>query len=89
MTIDLKLGKQQPSGKLYPLSPDKLELLKENLDEMLKSGKIRLCKSSASAPILFMKKANGKLPTVVDYGGLNAITIIDKYLLPLMTTLMP
>jgi len=28
MTIDLEPGKQPPSGKLYPLSPDELELLK-------------------------------------------------------------
>jgi len=32
ITIDLELGKQPPSGKLYPLSPDELELLKEYLD---------------------------------------------------------
>jgi len=34
MVIDLEPGKQPPSGKLYPLSPDKLELLKEYLDKM-------------------------------------------------------
>jgi len=47
MTIDLEPGKQPPSGKLYSLSPDELELLKEYLDEMLKNGKIRHSKSSA------------------------------------------
>jgi len=88
MTIDLELGKQPPTGKLYPLSPDELELLKEYLDEMLKNVKIRPTKSSAGAPIFFAKQANGKLQIVVDYRGLNAITIKDKYLLPLMTTLM-
>jgi len=55
---------------------------------MLKNGKIRYCKSSASAPIFFAKQANGKLRIVVDYRGLNAITIKDKYPLLLMTTLM-
>jgi len=88
MTIDLEPGKQPPSGKLYPLSPDELELLKEYLDEMLKNGKIRPGKSSAGAPISFAKQANGKLRIVVDYHGLNAITTKDKYPLPLMTTLM-
>jgi len=29
MVIDLEPGKQPPSGKLYPLSPDELELPKE------------------------------------------------------------
>jgi len=88
MTIDLEPGKQPPSGKLYPLSPDELKLLKEYLDEMLENGKIRPSKSSACAPIFFAKQANGKLQIVVDYGVLNAITIKDKYPLPLMTTLM-
>jgi len=88
MTIDLEPGKQPPSGKLYPLSPDELKLLKVYLDEMLKNGKIRPSKSSATAPIFFAKQANGKLRIVVDSRGLNATTIKDKYPLPLMTTLM-
>jgi len=88
MTIDLEPGKQPPSGKLYPLSPDELKLLKEYLDEMLKNGKIRPSKSSATAPIFFAKQANGKLRIVFDYRGLNAITTKDKYPLPIMTTLM-
>jgi len=88
MVIDLEPGKQPPSGKLYPLSPDELELLKEYLDKMLRTGKIQPRKSSAGAPIFFAKQANGKLRIVVDYRGLNATTIKDKYPLPLMTTLM-
>jgi len=84
MTIDLEPGKQPPSGKLYPLSPDELELLKEYLDEMMKNGKIHASKSSDGAPIFFVKQANGKLRIVVDYRGLNSITIKDKYPLPLM-----
>jgi len=88
MVIDLEPGKQPPSGKLYPLSPDELELLKEYLDEMLRTGIIRSSKSSAGASIFFAKQANGKLHIVVDYRGLNAITIKYKYHLPLMTPLM-
>jgi len=88
MIIDLELGKQPPSEKLYPLSPDELQLLKEYLDEMLRTSKIRPSKRSTGAPIFFAKQANGKLRIVVDYRGLNAITIEDKYPLPLMTTLM-
>ena len=75
MVIDLEVGKQPPSGKLYPLSLDELELLQEYLDEMLRTGKIWPSKSSAGAPIFFAKQANGKLRIVVDYRGLNAITI--------------
>jgi len=88
MVIDLEPGKQPPSAKLYPLSPDELELLKEYLDEMLRTGKILPSKSSARGPIFFAKQANGKLRIVVDYRDLNTITVKDKYPLPLMTTLM-
>jgi len=34
MVIDLEAVKQPPSGKLYPLSPDELELLKKYLNKM-------------------------------------------------------
>ena len=77
MVIDLEPEKQSPSGKLYPLSPDELESLKEYLDEMLRTDKIQSSKSSARAPMFFAKQANGKLCIVVDYCGLNAITIKD------------
>ena len=55
---------------------------------MLRTGKIWPSKSSAEAPIFFAKQTNSKLRIVVDYRGLNAITIEDKYPLPLMTTLI-
>jgi len=45
MTIDLEPGNQPPSGKLYTLAPDELELLKEYLDEMLKMGKFALVRA--------------------------------------------
>jgi len=88
MVIDREPEKQPPSRKLYPLSSDELELPKEYLDEMLRTSKIQPSKSSAGAPIFFAKQANSKLRIVVDYRGLNAITIQDKYSLPLMTTVI-
>jgi hypothetical protein len=88
MEIDLEPGKQPPSGRLYSLSHDELELLRKYLDEMLESGKIRPSKSPVGAPIFFVPKPHGRgLRVVVDYRGLNAITIKDQYPLPLMTDL--
>jgi len=88
IVIHLEPGKQPPSGKLYPLSPYELELLKEYLAKILRTGTIRPSKSSAGAPMFFAKQGNGKLRIVVDYRGLNAITIQYEYPLPLMTTLI-
>jgi len=74
MVVDLEPGKQPLSEILYPLSPDELELLKEHLDEMLRTGKVQPSKSNAGVSIFFAKQANGKLHIVVDYHDLNAGT---------------
>ena len=50
-------------------------------------GKIRLLKSPAGSPILFIPKADGMLLLCVDYRGLNKIMIKDRTPLPLMTEL--
>ena len=89
MFIDLELGKQPLSGHLYPLSHDKMEYLRAYIDEMLKSGEICPSKSPCGVPIFIVPKPHGRgLRVVVDYYGLNAITIKDRYPLPLMTNLM-
>ena len=55
---------------------------------MLKSGKFRPSKSPASVPILFVPKDHGRvLRLCVDYRGLNKLTILNRYLLPLMNKL--
>jgi len=38
----------------------------------------------ATIPVLFIKKLGGRLRFYVDYRGLNAITIKNRYLLPLI-----
>ena len=89
MIIDLELRKQPPSSYLYALSYNKLVVLKEYLDEILKSGKIQLSKSSAGAPIFIVSKPHDRgLHIVINYHSLNAITIKDKYPLLLMTDLI-
>ena len=56
---------------------------------MLRAGKIRPSKSPTNALIFFVLKLHGRgLRIVVDYRGLNAITIKDRYPLPLMSELM-
>ena len=58
------------------------------LADMLTSGKIRPSKSSAGAPILFVPKKEGLgLRLCVDYRGLNKVTILNRYPLPLMNEL--
>lgn len=86
--IDLKPGETAPWGPIYPLSQDQLQALREYLDTMLREGKIRPSKSPAGAPILFVPKPHGGgLRLCVDYRGLNRVTIMNRFPLPLMSEL--
>jgi hypothetical protein len=88
MAIELQPGKEPPYGPIYPLSPRELAALKEYLEENLEKGFIRESKSPAGAPILFTPKKDGGLRLCVDYRGINAITIKNRYPLPLVTEIM-
>jgi len=83
--IDLKPDTQPPWSPIYPLSEKQLEALQEYLAKMLKEGKILPSKSPAGAPILFVPKPGEKLRLVVDYPGLNKVTIYNKYPIPLLS----
>ena len=88
LAIELQPGKEPPYGPIYPLSPRELAALKEFLEENLAKGFIRESKSPAGAPILFAPKKDGGLRFYVDYRGLNAITVKNRYPLPLITEIM-
>jgi len=88
LAIDLQPGKEPPYGPIYPLSQTELAALREFLEENLQKGFIRESKSPAGAPILFTPKKDGGLRLCVDYRGLNAITIKNRYPLPLITEIM-
>lgn len=74
-----------PWGPLYSMSREELVVLRKTLTELLDKNFIRASNSSASAPVLFVKKPGGGLRFCVDYRGLNAITKKDRYPLPLIT----
>jgi len=86
--IDLKEGTTAPWGPICPLSEEELRTLREWLKEMEKTGKIKRSTSPAGSPILFVPKPNGRgLWLCVDYRRLNAVTIPNRYALPLMQEL--
>ena len=82
--IKLEGDRQPPYGPIYPLSTPKLHVLREYLHDNLAKGFIRHSTSSASAPILFVKKKDGSLRLCVDYRGLNLLTKKNWYPLPLI-----
>ena len=85
--IDLEPEKVPPWGPIYAMSEKELKELKAYLEKMLATGKIRPSRSSCGAPVLYVPKANGGLCLCVDYRGLNAVTVKNRYPLPLMSEL--
>ena len=77
-----------PFGPLYNLSEYELGVLKDYLDKNLHSGFIAHSKSPTGALILFIKKKDSSLRLCVDYCGLNAVTIKDKYPIPLISEIL-
>ena len=82
--IPLMNGKEPTYGPLYGMSRDELLVLQKYLTENLKKGFIRSSSSPAASPVLFVRKPGGGLRFCVDYRALNAITIKNRYPLPLI-----
>ena len=72
-----------PWGPMYSMSREELLVLRKTLTDLINKGWIRSSNSPAASPVLFVRKPNGGLRLCVDYLGLNAITVPDRYPLPL------
>lgn len=83
--IPLVPDARPPFGPLYSMSTKELQVLKDYLDENLSKGFIRASSSSAAAPVLFVRKADGSIRVCVDYRALNDLTIKNRYPLPLIS----
>ena len=86
--IELVPGAKPAGCKVYPLSPSEQKELDAFIQENLESGRIRPSKSPMASPVFFIKKKDGSLRLVQDYRALNAMTIKNKYPLPLISELI-
>ena len=82
--IEITPGKHAPYHKNRPFSPAELRCVKKWIDEMLDKGFIRESTSPAAAPLLLAAKPGGGVRICHDYRGLNAVTIKNRYPLPLI-----
>ena len=77
------LTKSQPIfSKARRLSPEKLEITKREISNLIEQGVFRLSKSSWASSIHLVPKANGEGRIYGDFRRLNAQTIPDKYPIP-------
>ena len=88
LRINIEPGKLPPWGPMYSMSSTERAAVIKYIEDKLTKGHIRLSKSSAGTPILFVKWKTGELHFCVDYRGLNAITKRNSYPLPLCDDLL-
>jgi hypothetical protein len=86
--IELLPGVEPPHGRMYNLTVSETTHLKEWVDDMEQKKFISPSASPYAAPIFFVKKKDGSLRPCVDYRRLNAITLRDRYPIPLISDLI-
>ena len=75
-------------GKVYPLSREEREEVREFIKEQMRKGYIRLSKLPQTAPVFFMGKKDGKKRMVQDYRYLNEWIVKNNYPLPLISDIV-
>jgi len=86
--IDMKESFVPRKEKVYPLSREEREEVREFIQEQLRKGYIRPSKSPQMAPVFFVGKKNGKKRIVQDYRYLNEWSIKNNYSLPLISDIV-
>ncbi|WVZ80750.1 hypothetical protein U9M48_028203 [Paspalum notatum var. saurae] len=81
-SIELVPGTAPIYKKAYRIAGVELLEVKKQIDELLEKGFIRKSTSPWASPVLFTEKKDGTLRMCIDYRGLNAVTVKNKYLLP-------
>ena len=80
--IELVPGTEPISIPPYIMTPAELKELKAQLEELLSKSFIQPSTSPWGAPVLFVKKKDGRLRLCIDYKQLNRATIRNQYPLP-------
>jgi hypothetical protein len=74
--------------KPYRYSPAQKDEIEHQLKEMLKNGIIQPSVSPFASPVLLVRKKDGSWRFCVDYRRLNALTVKNKYPMPVVEELL-
>jgi hypothetical protein len=85
---ELERDKNFPWGPLYSMTKEELLVLRKTLTDHFEKGWIRVSKSPAEAPVLFVRKPGGSLRFCVNYRKFNEITKKNQTPLPLITEML-
>ncbi|GFX52666.1 hypothetical protein TNCV_3979691 [Trichonephila clavipes] len=70
------------------MSPVKKEILRKEIEDLLKKDIIEECESPYGAPVVLIPKPNNQFRLCIDYRKLNEVTVSDTYPLPRMDDLL-
>ena len=87
-SIDVMPGTGVISIAPYRMAPADLTELGKQLEDLTSKGFIRPSVSPWGAPVLLVKKKDGKSRLCVDYRQLNKVTVKNRYLMPRIDDLM-
>jgi hypothetical protein len=86
--IPLIPGAQPVNIRAYRHKPELKSEIERQVKELLESGVIQISTSHFSSPAILVKKKDGTWRLCVDYRALNSMTVIRKFLVPVIDELL-
>ncbi|XP_062187935.1 uncharacterized protein LOC133891241 [Phragmites australis] len=87
-TIPLLPGAQPFKLRPYRYNPAQKDEIEKQIKDLLQNGMIQTSSSPFASPALLVKKKGGDWRLCVDYRRLNALTVKNKYPLPIIDELL-
>lgn len=87
-SIEIIPGSKPVRLSPYRMNPEKLQVVRKELDLMLSMGVVEESSSDFASPICLVPKADGSVRFCCDYRRLNSISVADAFPLPRVETLI-